>query len=194
MTSRSRRSAPRSLIQLLVRFSAVYAILIALSFYLPVYQWIDIAAARVVDASFSLIDGPGVERSLRLDEREGVWGYVYGVEKRKNPKTITAPFHAHAFVLVLYVALVLGTPGISWQRMLLALGAGGVLVFLIGVGMLVVDVQGWEKGPGPFPRIVGVMNGLHLTAAGGLLPLVLWGFVIAGPFFAAPRRRDSGVS
>ena len=78
--------------------------------------------------------------------------------------------------------------------MLLALGVGGVLVFLIGVGMLVVDVQGWEKGPGPFPRIVEAMNGLHLTAAGGLLPLVLWGLFIAGPLVAATGRRDSVVS
>ena len=72
---------------------------------------------------------------------------------------------------------------------------GGAIVFLLCVAMLMSDVELWEREalaaagypgpPGPFPIPLGFIEGLHRTAAAGLLPLILWAF------FAASRARTA---
>lgn len=182
---------PRSqVVHLLIRFSLIYAVFVTLAVRYPVYETIERAAVGLVNASFVLVDGEDAERSLSLVENAGQWSYVYKLRlDSRAPRTIRRPFHAHPFTLVLFLALVLGTPSLSARRVLVSLGVGGVLVFLLGVGMLLVDVQQWDPSPdGPYPSVVSLMKGLHVTAAGGLLPLILWSFIIAGPLAAELRR------
>jgi hypothetical protein len=130
-------------------------------------------------------------RTLALERRGDSFVYVYDVRIGAVSRTLAQPYHKHAFVLVLYLALVLATPGLGRRKLAFALLGGGTVVFLLCVGMLMSDVVRWEADalagagldgvPGPWPVPVGFMAGLHRTAAAGLLPVVLW------VFFAIPK-------
>jgi hypothetical protein len=174
---------------LLARFALLYGLLVWLCASFPVYAWVEGAATRV--AASLLREHAMQARSLVLEQRGDAFVYVYGLRVGAVSRTLEKPYHKHAFVLVLYLALVLATPGLRPRQRVLALLGGGALVFVLCVAMLMSDVALWESGalaeaglsdvPGPWPIPLGFMAGLHRTAAAGILPVVLW------VFFASPR-------
>ena len=180
---------PRQALVLVARFALVYGLLVGLCAVVPVYAWIESAASRV--AAVALRERAMESRSLELAQRGDALVYVYELRVGAIKQTIERPFHKHAFVLVLYLALVLATPALGARDLALALLGGGAIVFLLCVAMLMSDLELWERdalaaagypgAPGPFPVALGFIEGLHRTAAAGLLPLILW------TFFAASR-------
>jgi hypothetical protein len=103
--------------------------------------------------------------------------------------------HAHGFVALLFLALVLASPWLGARRLALAASTGAVLVVVLCVLMLMSDVARWEDearaamnlapGARPYWLPVGFVAGLHQTAAAGLLPIVYWALVAIRP---AARR------
>jgi len=189
MTSLQARRA----LQLLLRFSIVYGVLVWICYLVPAYAWVERGSVAVVDASFRLADGPGESRALRLESQGANFMYVYDVATPGSSKTLQRGYHRHAFILVLFIGLALGTPGLSWRRRLVASGVGGVLTFALCTGMLMSDLQGWERGAipdsgGPYPGLIMSMRGLHNTAAGGMLPIIVWAFLVADPVLTKLRR------
>jgi hypothetical protein len=180
---------PKQALVLVARFALVYGLLVGLCAVVPVYAWIESAAARV--AAAALRQRAMESRTLELARRGDAFVYVYDLRVGAIAKTIERPFHKHAFVIVLYLALVLATPKLDTREFALAVLAGGAVVFLLCVAMLMSDLELWERdalaaagypgAPGPFPISLGFIEGLHRTAAAGLLPLILW------TFFAASR-------
>jgi len=169
------------------RFALVYGLLVWACAALPVYEWIETAVAHV--AAVPLRERAMETRSLALEQRGHGWVYRYGFRVGALAKEIERPVHKHAFVLVLFAALVLATPALgARERLLFGLG-GGAIVFLLCVAMLMSDLELWERQaleaagypnpPGPYPIPLGFIEGLHRTAAAGLLPLILWGFFVA---------------
>jgi hypothetical protein len=184
----------RTALVYVARFALVYGLLVWLCASLPVYEWIETAVARV--AAAPLRERAMETRSLALEPRQHGAVYRYAFRVGAIAKEIERPFHKHGFVLVLFVALVLATPALgARERLAFGLG-GGAVVFLLCVLMLMSDVELWERQaleaagypgpPGPYPIPLGFIEGLHRTAAAGLLPLCLWAFFVA----SRARRRE----
>lgn len=182
--------------QLLLRFAAVYALVLVLCALFPVYACCESLVAWVTEQTLELTDDAALARSLSF-EREGAGGhYVYGVRYRDSENSVELPFHPHAMPLLLLLALVLAAPGIDLRTRVTALVAAGVVMFAVAVGMLMGDIQDWELSgawaalpaelAGPFGWPVELVRGLHGTAAAALLPVVVWIFLLWGPL-----RRES---
>lgn len=77
-------------------------------------------------------------------------------------------------------------PRQGWQRWLLVLlGTGAVvatLLFMLGMGWLIVDALFGKQGPGEIPKIVGVLIFFVPVFMGSLLAGCLAGAAVA-PFF-----------
>jgi len=180
---------PRRALILLARFALIYGLLVWLCASVPVYAWIEGAATRV--AASLLRERAMQARELALEQRGDSFVYVYDVRIGAVSRMHEQGYHKHAFVLVLYLALVLATPGLGARDLALALLGGGAIVFLLCVAMLMSDVALWERAaladaglgdvPGPWPFPLGFMAGLHRTAAAGLLPVILWVFFASRP-------------
>jgi hypothetical protein len=191
----------RSALILLARFALIYGLLVWLCASVPVYAWIEGAATRV--AASMLRERAMQARSLALEQRGDSTVYVYDLRVGAVSRTLEKPYHKHAVVLVLYLALVLATPGLRPRQLALALLGGGGVVFLLCVAMLMSDVALWETSalrevglgdiPGPWPVPLGFMAGLHRTAAAGLLPVILW-VLFASPQGALRARTQSATS
>ena len=85
--------------------------------------------------------------------------------------------------LVLFLALVLASPGLAARTRVVALLVGGFAMFAVAVGMLTNDIETLELGgawplppdaAGPFGWPARWMRGLHGTAAAAILPIVVW--------------------
>lgn len=174
---------PRFALLLVARFAVIYGLAVWLCASVPVYAWIEAGATRV--AAAALRGGAMQSRALALELREDSYVYVYELRVGAVGNRIERPYHKHAFVFVVFVALVLATPRLRARERLAALLAGGGLVFLLGVAMLMSDVERWEHEvlaaaglalTRPFPVSLALVEGLHRTAAAGLLPVILWTF------------------
>jgi len=179
----------RRALLLLARFAVVYGLLIWLCASVPVYAWIEGGASRVATAA--LREGALQSRALALERRGDAFVYVYDLRVGAVSRRLEHPYHKHAFVLVLFLALVLATPWLGARELAVALLGGGTVVFLLCVAMLMSDIEIWEREAlaeaglaetaGPWPVPLGFIQGLHRTAAAGLLPVMLW------TLFAASR-------
>lgn len=174
---------PRFALLLLARFAVIYGLAVWLCASVPVYAWIEAGATRV--AAAALRGGAMQSRALALEPRDDSYVYVYDLRVGAVSKRLERPYHKHAFVFVVFLALVLATPGLRARERLVALLAGGGLVFLLGVAMLMSDVERWEREvlaaaglalTRPFSVSLALVEGLHRTAAAGLLPVILWTF------------------
>ena len=178
---------PRQALVLVARFALVYGVFVWLCASVPVYAWIESAATRV--AAAALRERAMESRTLALERRGDAFVYTYDLRVGAIARTLEHPYHKHAFVLVLYLALVLATPRLGARNLAIAALGGGAVVFLLCVAMLMSDVERWELdalaaagypgAPGPFPISFGFIEGLHRTAAAGLLPVILWAFFAA---------------
>lgn len=187
---------PRRALILVARFALVYGLLVWLCASVPVYAWIESAATRV--ASAMLRERAQEARSLALERRGDAFVYVYGLRVGAVSRTLERPYHKHAFVLVLFLALVLATPGLGARDLALAFVGGGALVFLLCVAMLMSDVEHWESAAlveaglaptaGPYGVPLGFVEGLHRTAAAGLLPIMVWVFFVSARAGSRARR------
>jgi len=193
---------PRLALVLVARFALVYGLLVWLCASVPVYAWIESAASRVADAG--LRERAMESRALELERRGDAFVYVYDLRVGAISRTLEHPYHKHAFVLVLYLALVLATPKLGARDLASAALGGGAVVFLLCVAMLMSDVERWEidalaaagypGAPGPFPVSLGFIEGLHRTAAAGLLPVILWTFFAASRAGGRVRTRRATAS
>ena len=180
---------PRRALLLIARFTVVYGLLVWLCASVPVYAWVESVVTRV--AAAALREGAMQSRALVLERRADAFVYVYDLRVGAVSRRLEQPYHKHAFVLVLFLALVLATPQLGARERAIAGLAGGAVVFAFCVAMLMSDVEIWERDAlvaaglaataGPWPVSLGFIQGLHRTAAAGLLPVILW------TFFAASR-------
>jgi hypothetical protein len=187
---------PRYVLVLLARFALVYGALVAACAVLPVYAWIERAATAI--AAAPLRERAQEARSLRFEPRAEPPSYVYALRVGAVPRELQRPYHKHGFVLVLFAALALATPGLGWRRGALLFAAGGAAAFLLCVAMLMSDVELWERAAvaeaglqptrGPYAIPFGAVQGLHRTAAAGLLPVILWVFLVTRRGEARDRR------
>jgi len=192
---------PRFALLLLARFALVYGLLVWLCASVPVYAFLEGAATRA--AAAGLRQGAMQSRSLVLERRGDAFVYVYALRVGTVSRSLEQPYHKHAFVLVLFLALVLATPGLARRELATAFFAGGALVFLLCLAMLMSDVAVWERAAlaeagvaetvGPWPVPLGFIAGLHRTAAAGLLPVIVWAF-FAGSRAGSRARRPSATS
>lgn len=191
----------RRALVLVARFALVYGLLVGLCASVPVYAWIEAAATRV--AAAGLRQGAMQSRALVLEQRGDAFVYVYDLRVGAISRKLESPYHKHAFVLVLYLALVLATPRLRARDYTVALLAGGGIVFALCVAMLMSDVEIWERDAlakaglaetaGTWPVSLGFIAGLHRTAAAGLLPVILWTYFAASraELFGRTRRATS---
>lgn len=192
---------PRRVVLILARFALVYGVLVALCAALPVYVWIERAATAV--AALPLRERALEARTLYFEPRADPPAYVYELRVDAMPREMRRAYHRHGFVLVLVVALVLATPGLGLRRGALLLAAASAAAFALCVAMLMGDVEVWERDAvaggglgatrGPYPFPLGFVQGLHRTAAAGLLPVILWAF-LASRRADPPERRSSATS
>lgn len=177
---------PRLALLMLARFAVVYGLLVWLCASVPVYGWIEAGATRV--AAAALRGGAMQSRTLVLERRGDNFVYLYNLRVGEISRKLENGYHKHAFVLVVFLALVLATPRLGARELGVALLFGGGIVFLLCVAMLMGDVERWERDAlsgaglavnGPWLVSLGFVDGLHRTAAAGLLPVILWTFFVA---------------
>lgn len=177
----------------LARFALVYGALVWLAAALPVYA--ELERPFVAIANGLLRETPTETRALSFERRGDGGAYLYELHVGEVGRRVERPMHAHGFVALLFVALVLATPWLGARRLALAACGGAALVLAISVLMLMSDVARWEDearaamnltpGARPYWVPVGFAAGLHQTAAAGLLPIVYWALVAIRP--GAPR-------
>ena len=182
---------------LLARFALVYGALVVLCAVLPVYAWIERAATVV--AAAPLRERAQEARALRFEPRADPPSYVYELRVGAVPRELQRPYHKHGFVLVLFEALALATPGLGLRRGALLVAGGSAAAFLLCVAMLMSDVELWERAAvaeaglqptrGPYWIPFGFVQGLHRTAAAGLLPVILWVFLVTRRGASPDRTR-----
>ena len=182
----------RGALLLVARFAVVYGLVVWLCSSVPIYAWLETATTRV--AATALRQGAMQSRALDFERRGDAFVYVYDLRVGAVSRKVETPYHKHAFVLVLFLALVLATPRLGAGERGFALLAGGAVVFALCVAMLMSDVELWERETlaaagladvsGPWPVRLGFIAGLHRTAAAGLLPVILW------TYFAASRAES----
>jgi hypothetical protein len=160
------------------RFALLYALLLVLAAQLPVYLWLEHALVWLVEVT--LPGDAALRRQLWLDA-SGAPVYRYDVALGSVRQVLGGPIHLHGFVPLVTVALVLATPRLGAARRAGFAAAAALAAMLLAAGMLMSDLQGWERAAfpgsrGPYPRAIALFYGLHRTAGAGLIPLVLWSF------------------
>lgn len=173
------------------RFALLYALLLLIAAQLPVYVWLEHALVGLVEPS--LANAAGVQRQLWLDASGADPIYHYEVASAGVRRTLGGPIHLHGFVPLVTLALVLATPRLSPARRAGFAAAGALAAMLLAAGMLMSDLQGYERAAfpgssGPYPRAIALFDGLHRTAGAGLIPLVLWSFLAFPVLSRTPRR------
>ena len=173
-----------------LQFAALYAGLTWLASVAPVYPAIERVVAAGAHAALAPFASGDERRALSIESRDGVSMYRFDVEIDGRRRILGGPIRFHGFIPLLFVALVLATPGLSWRRRGLSLLVGGAACLLLATGMLMSHLQDLERAAfpdsdGPYPGFIKWMDGIGRTAAGGLLPVVLWAFA------AAPRLRGA---
>jgi hypothetical protein len=184
---------PRRTLLLVVRFAVVYGLLAWLAAVWPVYAQLE--RPLVAIASALLHETATETRSLSFEPRGEGGTYSYELHVGKLGRRVGRDMHAHGFVALLFVALVLATPWLGARRFILAFSGGAALTLVICLLMLMSDVATWEQearaamslpsGSRPYGLPIGFAAGLHQTAAAGLLPIVYWVLVAIRP--RAPR-------
>ncbi|HKC52826.1 MAG TPA: hypothetical protein VKF60_18700 [Myxococcota bacterium] len=187
------RLAARGPFVLVVRFAVVYGLLAGLAALLPVYAQLERPLVAV--ANGLLHETPTETRTLSFERKDDGGTYSYELRVGELGRRVERGMHAHGFVALLFVALVLATPWLGARRLALAACGGAALVLAISALMLMSDVARWEEearaamnlplGSRPYGVPIGFAAGLHQTAAGGVLPIVYWVLVAIRP--AAPR-------
>jgi hypothetical protein len=189
----------RSLV-LLLRFALIYGALVAACVWLPIYAQVERAAVPI--ANGLLRSSQSVTRQLAFVSRDGVSSYSYELRAGGQGRRGEYPLHQHGFVLALFLALVLATPGLGARGLALGVFAGGGLAFLLCVLLLMADAAGWDAEASgalglapsqPYFIPLGFVAGLHRTAAAGMLPIALW-VLFALPRAARPARKSPATS
>lgn len=185
----ARLGSPSRVLVLLLRFAVVYGLLSWLAAVAPVYAQLE--RPFVVIANALLRESPPESRSLSLDQSGGAPRYLYELRVGEQGRRSERDLHAHGFVALLFIALVLATPWLGARRFGLAVAGGAALTLAVCVLMLMSDVVRWEAearsamnlplGSRPYWIPVGFAAGLHQTAAAGLLPIVYWALVAVRP-------------
>jgi hypothetical protein len=175
------------------RFALIYGALAWAAAVLPVYAEMERPFVAVANAL--LRESPGESRALSLERDADGGSYVYQLRVGELGRRVQRGLHAHGFVALLFLALVLASPWLGARRLALAASTGAALVVVLCVLMLMSDVARWEDearaamnlapGARPYWLPVGFVAGLHQTAAAGMLPIVYWALVAIRP---AARR------
>jgi hypothetical protein len=183
----------RRTLVLVARFAVVYGLLAWLAAVTPVYAQMERPFVWLANAF--LRERPLEARALSFAPSDDGGSYVYELRIGQQGRRLERPMHAHGFVALLFVALVLATPWLGARRLALAASGGAVLVVAICVLMLMSDVARWEAetlagmnlapGGGPYLIPLGFVAGLHQTAAAGILPIAYWALVAIRP--VSPR-------
>ena len=179
----------RLVLRFVLQFALIYAALVWLASAIPVYVWIERALVGFVDLTLQMRSAADVSRELALDLQQAPPVYRLSIDFGQEARVLGGPMRLHGFLPVLFVALVIATPRLALKRRLISLVVGSALCLLLASGMLMNYVQTLERrsfptSPGPYPAWIGLVNGLQRTAAGGLIPVILWGFLVSGPLRA----------
>jgi hypothetical protein len=194
----------RAIASLLLRFAVFYAILLGVALRVPLFEGFERPLVVVVNGALQAIPGPDVTRRLELTRGPTGWSYGLELERQEDAqgqperRNVEKSYHAHGYVLVLLVALILATPGLGWRRRLGCLVVANAMAFVLMAGLLLSDVQAWEheafgRGTtrGVFWTIATAFDGVHRSSAAGLLPILLWLLYAASrPARVAPGDRE----
>jgi hypothetical protein len=187
-------------VRFVVQFAILYALLIwVASDKLPIYVWIERGLVAFVDLTLQLVAQADALRELSLDLTRTPPAYRLHVELGDRVQTLGGPMRMHGFVPLLFVALVIATPRLTLRRRGISLLIGGALCSLLAAGMLMNYVQTIERrafagrSQGPYPAWIGFVEGLQRTAAGGLIPVIVWGFFASGPLLQARAGPGPGA-
>ncbi len=174
----------RWLVHLIARFVLFYAVLMFLSVRLPLFETAEVLTVAVVDAGLRLSSTETNGRSIALVDGEESPRYRVEVRSDGKSKVTFHPYHPHAYILALFVAIVLATPALGRRLRIQALLGGALVLFLFSVGLLASDLAAWTAEsdltlqPAAWSPL-GLLGGLHRTSGAGLLPVLTWVIVAA---------------
>lgn len=176
----------------MLRFGLCYAALLSISVWAPLFEQLERPVVAGVDVLLARDAKPGITRRLALVPRESGWVYTLDLERDGAQRRIERSLHPHAYVLLLFVALVLATSSLAWRERIGALAVGALLGLPFAGGLLLSDVLAWEQTAFPDTASVDawVVRGfaaLHRSAGAALLPPLLW------LLYLAWRRERAGI-
>ncbi len=183
---------------MLAIFLALYGALLVAGLGLGVAITFERGITATAVAAMSLLSGAPVERTVSVQQEGGKVLYTIrvAIDSEVREGTLSHPFHSHN--LLLFGALVLGTPGLARRQRAIALGSGLALIFLLDVTIAMGDIWTAENRNLQIDARVGVTRGLsqvgyllrymHPTGGAFMAPIFVWAFALVGPLRKSVMR------
>jgi hypothetical protein len=211
--------ADRFLLRFGARFAVLSAALLLLCWALPLLSLSENLVVATADQLLGLMEKAPVSHTMVIEDdgdlrlhSDTLWRE--GAEHTGRPRTLNyshslvhRPYYVYSHNLLVFLVLVLATPGLRWQQRCAAAVVGGCLILGLDAVILTADV--WEvdrqylreyfpaiyrhEPSGLVRDLVGLVRSLHPTGGAFMAPVFLWGLVLMSPVFAerttATRRR-----
>ena len=177
------RFTGRSLVDLLARFTILYAIVLLLLWISPLARCISGSVVATTARLLPVFEATDTARTLTLRDN----GSVRVRTKRSRIGYHLQPVWGNN--LYVFVALVLASPGLSWRQRLTGITAGGALIILLNAVIMLGSIWEFERHQprysdlvpsGPFPILAAALARLSPTGGAYMLPVFLWGFALLG--------------
>jgi hypothetical protein len=211
--------ANRFLFRFIARFAALSAGLLLLCWALPVLSFSESLVVATADQFLGLMEKAPVSHTMVIEDdgdlrlhsdtrwREGADHAGRSRMLNYNHSLVHRPYYVYSHNLLVFLLLVLATPGLRWQQRGAAALVGGSLILGLDALILMVDVWAVDRQylheylpaiyrhapSGVLRDLVGLVRSLHPTGGAFMAPVFLWGLALMSPVFterpAASHRR-----
>ncbi len=209
----------RFLLRFVARFAALSAGLLLLCWAMSLLSYSEGLVVATTDGLFWLMEGDHRADTIVLEDsgdirlhRDSRWIQSAAMPARGRYLTyshslVHRPYYTYSYNLLVFLALVLATPGLRWRQRCVAVAIGtGVIVML---DSLIVTADIWEVDRqylreylpglrrqtswGLLGNLVSAVHSLHPTGGAFMAPVFLWGFALMSPLLARRANRTRVV-
>lgn len=183
---------PKAFLRPLLAFAVAYGVLALAAWQLGMMLSAEKALASSAANTMNLVGDGELSRTAQVEQRGDGLEYSYTIWIAGEAKTAHFMHPYHAQNLILFLALVLASPGLKLRQRAISLAAGLAAVYALDV--LIVMGDFWSVEERHFqvlrahPPIVALLAAastfrtLHPTGGAFMLPVFLWGFILLGPY------------
>ena len=189
--------ALRKLAALLAIFFALYGALLFVGLRTGLGLAIERAIAQAAVAGMAVLAPTPVERRISLRQKGSKLEYTEKLSLGSETKDGTFSHTFHAQNLLLFAALVIGSPGLALRQRGIALAVGFGAIFVLDTLIVMGDLWVAENAGMALDSRLGANRGLaevgfilrflHPTGGAFMAPVFVWAILLLGPYHAQMR-------